>query len=134
MEEDSLGVVEEPYEDNVGDGYNADVERGIADRDDVMSDSDSDSDMVILGGWPVRREDPMSEEESEITMWEERPPEPIIVELSDSVERVALSDSISVGTLSDSYSTSSDDSGDADFDPDRYMEDQDLLDASPLFA
>ena len=132
MEEDSLGVVEEPYEDNVGDGYNADVERGIADRVDLMSDCGSN--MVILGGWPVRREDPMSEEESEITMWEERPLEPIIVELSDFVERLALSDSLSVRTLSDSDSTSSDDSGDADFDPDRYMEDQDRLDVSPLFV
>ncbi|XP_057545943.1 uncharacterized protein LOC130824937 [Amaranthus tricolor] len=103
MEEDSLGVVEEPYEDNLGDGYNADVERGIADRDDIMSDTDSE--IVILGGWPVRREDLMSEEESEIIM-----------------------------NPSDSDSTSSDDSGDADFDPDRYIEDQDRLDASPLFA
>ncbi|XP_057543319.1 uncharacterized protein LOC130821546 [Amaranthus tricolor] len=131
MKEDSLGVVEEPYEDNVGDGYNVDVERGIADRHDVMSDSDTE--IVILGDWPVRREDPMSEEESEIIMWEERPPEPVIVELSDSVGRLAMSDSLSVGTPSDSDSTSSDDSSNADFEPDRYMEDQDRLDASLLF-
>ncbi len=76
----------------------------------------------------------MSEEESEITMWEERPPEPIIVELSDSVERLALSNSLYVETLFISDSTSSDDSGDADFDPNRYMEDQDRLDASSLFV
>ena len=82
----------------------------------------------------MRREDLMSEEESEIIMWEERPPEPIIVELYDSVGRLTISDSLSVGTPSDSDSMSSDDSGDADFDPDRYMEDQDRLDASPLFA
>ncbi|XP_057522526.1 uncharacterized protein LOC130802530 [Amaranthus tricolor] len=132
MKEDSLGVVEEPYEDNVGDGYNADVERGIADRDDVMSDCDSE--IVTLGDWPVSREDPMSEEESEIIMWEERPLEPVIVELSDSVGRLAMSDSLSVGTPSDSDSTSNDDSSDADFDPDRYMEDQDRMDASLLFA
>ena len=121
------------------DGYHAD-------EDDIMSDDDSD--IIILGGWPVRRGDPMSEEESEITMSEESPPEPIIVELSDSVEQLALSDSMSVGTQtdsasdpafdsasdSDSDSTSDDDSGDTDFDPDQYMEDQDRFDASPFFA
>ena len=82
----------------------------------------------------MRQEDPMSKEESEITMWEERLPEPVIVELSDSVERLSMSDSLSVGTPSNSDSTSSDDSGDADFDPDRYVGDQVRLDASPLFA
>ncbi len=82
----------------------------------------------------MRREDPMSEEESEITMWEERLPEPVIVELSDSVKRLTMSDSVTIGTPTDPDSTSSDDSGDADFDPERYMEDQDRLDASPLFA
>ena len=82
----------------------------------------------------MRQEDPMSKEESEITMWEERLPEPVIVELSDSVERLSMSDSLSIGTPSNSDSTSSDDSGDADFDPGRSVEDQDRLDASPLFA
>ena len=67
-------------------------------------------------------------------MWEEEPPEPIIVELSDSVARLTMSDSLSVGTPSDSDSASSDDSDDADFDPDQYMEDRDRMDASPLFA
>ena len=47
----------------------------------------------------MRREDLMSEEESEIIMWEERPHEPIIVDLSDSVGRLTMIDSLSVGTL-----------------------------------
>ena len=66
----------------------------------------------------MRQEDPISKEESEIFMWEERLPEPVIVELSDSVERLSMSDSLSIGTPSNSDSTSSDDSEDADFDPD----------------
>ena len=37
MEEYSLGEVVEPYEDNVGDGYDADMEREIVDRNDTMS-------------------------------------------------------------------------------------------------
>ncbi|XP_057518375.1 uncharacterized protein LOC130799292, partial [Amaranthus tricolor] len=41
MEEDSLGVVEEPDEDNLGDGYNADEEGELADRDGMLSDNGS---------------------------------------------------------------------------------------------
>ena len=38
----------------------------------------------MWGGEPLEQEDSMSEDDSEITMWEEILPEPEIVELSDS--------------------------------------------------
>lgn len=62
-------------------------------------------------------------------MWEEILPEPEIVELSES-EELDMCDSLPVETPTDSDSTSSDESGDADFDPDLYEEDRDRMDAS----
>ena len=78
------------------------------------------------------REDNMSESDSDITMWEEILPEPEIVELSDSEEQLDMSDSLPIETPTDSDSTSNDNSGDADFDPDLYEEDRDRMDASPF--
>ena len=43
-----------------------------------------------------------------------------------------MSDSLPVETPTDSDSTSSDDSGDAVFDPDLYKEDWDRMDVSPF--
>ena len=113
LEENTWGNSEEEaeefYEDSAEGGYNAYMEVEAADREDNMSESDSD-----------------------ITMWEEILPEPEIVELSDSEEQLDMSDSLPIETPTDSDSTSSDDSGDADFDPDLYEEDRDRMDASPF--
>ena len=63
----------------------------------------------------MEQEDSMSEDDSEITMWEEILPEPEIVELSDSEEQLDMSDSRPIETPTDSDSTYSDNSVDADF-------------------
>ena len=113
LEENTQGNSEEEaeefYEDSAEGGYNADMEVEATDREDIMSESDSD-----------------------ITMWEEILPEPEIVELSDSEEQLDMSDSRPIETPTDSDSTSNDDSGDADFDPDLYEEDRDRMDVSPF--
>ena len=134
LEEDAEGDSEEEAEefrkDNAEGGYNVDVEVEEVDRKDVISESDSD--IMMWGGEPPEQGDLMSESGSEIIMWEERPPEPEIVELSDSEEQLDMSNSLSVETSTDSESTSRDEYGDADFDPDLYKEYWDRMDASPF--
>ena len=66
-------------------------------------------------------------------MSEERPPESEIFELSDFDVQLDMSDSLPVETSTDLECTSSDDDcGDADFDPDLYKQDRDRMDASPF--
>ncbi|XP_057538125.1 uncharacterized protein LOC130815652 [Amaranthus tricolor] len=117
LEEDAEGDPEEEaeefHEDNAEGGYNADMEVEAVDREDIMSESDSDN--MMWGGEPPEQGDIMK-----------------IVELSDSEEQLDMSDSLSVKASTDSESTSGDDFGDADFDPDLYEQDRDRMDASPF--
>ena len=121
---------EEIYKDNSEEGYNADMEVEAAGREYIMSESDSD--ILMWGGEPPEQEDIISESSSEIIISEERPPELEIFELLDSVVQLDMGDSLPVETSIDSESTSSDDSGDADFDPDLYEEDRDRMDVFPF--
>ena len=129
-ERDPEEEAKEFYENNPKGIYNADMEGEAAIREDIMSKSDSD--ILMWGREPPEQEDIMSESGSEIIMLEERPPKPKIFELIDSEEQLDMSDSLPVETSADSESTFSDDSGDADFDPDVYEDDRDRMDASPF--
>ena len=48
------------------------MEVEAVDREDIMSESDSDN--MMWGGEPPEQGDIMSESGNEITIWEERPP------------------------------------------------------------